>query len=446
MVESDSSVVNIDCVAIEFSKIDNIPVQVTTIRLTKDKYMCWLAAITIEIAGLGRIAYINGRKVEPHEKNPAWDTWFLENNQVETWIVNSVSSDIQPPILRKKTSRDMWVNLEQMYGQKKNNVHVYQLMKDIYALRQGDRSVAVFYAALKSKWEELDYYTDDVWSCPQDQTLYWTKDRKNRMLAFLGGLNDVFKGIRSQILNSGDMFSIEDVYAHLSMKLFIISKIPRGVGEFSEEGEPASVGENISFESEEGIEPNEDEDEARIGAQLTPTCSIASAAQLRLLSRRPKSPLLSIYQRLASSIAQRSLSPPFCALLLLPEASLAVCRRLVCAGCHCSLPTREARGDLSPDFAAPFCVTPQHCLHRPTLCCRHRPELICLLPASPPSIVPSAVPGCRLLREESQAVDERGSTGTEEERSDERVLLGLRRNIVTVLGKFTLGEESVQMR
>ncbi|KAF3782327.1 hypothetical protein EJ110_NYTH34631 [Nymphaea thermarum] len=122
---------------------------------------------------------------------------------------------VYPLILRKKTARDMWVILEQMYGQKKKVVCVYQLMKDVYTLQQGDRSVADFYAALKSKWEEVDYYTDDVWSCPQDQTLYWTKEWKNRMFVFLGGLNDDFEGIRSQILNSGDMFSIEDVYSRI---------------------------------------------------------------------------------------------------------------------------------------------------------------------------------------------------------------------------------------
>ncbi|KAF3781164.1 hypothetical protein EJ110_NYTH37178 [Nymphaea thermarum] len=57
----------------------------------------------------------------------AWDTWFLEDNQVKTWIVNSVSSDIQPLILRKKTARDMWIILEQMYGQKKRKVHIREV-------------------------------------------------------------------------------------------------------------------------------------------------------------------------------------------------------------------------------------------------------------------------------------------------------------------------------
>ncbi|KAF3771979.1 hypothetical protein EJ110_NYTH59053 [Nymphaea thermarum] len=167
------------------------------------------------IAGRGRIAYVNGSKVEPAANSMAWDTWFLEDNQVKTWIVNSVSSAIQPLILRKKTARDMWIILEQMYGQKKRKVCVYQLMKDLYALRQGDLSVTDFYAALKSKWEDFDYHSDDIWSCPQDQVHYMTKEWENRIFLFLAGLNDEFENIRSQILNSEESFSIEDVYSRV---------------------------------------------------------------------------------------------------------------------------------------------------------------------------------------------------------------------------------------
>ncbi|KAF3785480.1 hypothetical protein EJ110_NYTH27787 [Nymphaea thermarum] len=121
----------------------------------------------------------------------------------------------QPLILCKKTARDMWIILEQMYGQKKRKVCVYQLMKDLYALRQGDLSVADFYAALKSKWEDLDYHFDDIWSCPQDQMHYMTKEWENRIFLFLAGLNDEFENIRSQILNYEESFSIEDVYSRV---------------------------------------------------------------------------------------------------------------------------------------------------------------------------------------------------------------------------------------
>ncbi|KAF3781807.1 hypothetical protein EJ110_NYTH35685 [Nymphaea thermarum] len=134
MAESSSYTVNISQTEVGGIRTENIPIQVTTIHLAKENYIQWSAAMTMWIAGRGRIAYINGRKIEPAETNVAWDTWFLEDNQVKTLIVNSVSPKIQLLILRKRTARDMWVILVQMYGQKKKIVRVYQLMKDVYSL------------------------------------------------------------------------------------------------------------------------------------------------------------------------------------------------------------------------------------------------------------------------------------------------------------------------
>ncbi|KAF3776059.1 hypothetical protein EJ110_NYTH48342, partial [Nymphaea thermarum] len=149
------------------------------------------------IAARDRMTYIDGSNPEPARTSGVWRTWFLEDNQVKTWIVNSISPDIQPLILRKKTARDMWVVLEQMYGQKKTDIRTYQNT----------------YGALKAKWEELDYHSDLPWHCPQDQALHVAQEWKNRVFLFLAGLNDEFEGVRSQILNSGEVSSIEDVYS-----------------------------------------------------------------------------------------------------------------------------------------------------------------------------------------------------------------------------------------
>ncbi|KAF3772704.1 hypothetical protein EJ110_NYTH57215 [Nymphaea thermarum] len=146
---SSSSSVHTNVPDVGSTRAENVPVQVTTIQLNKENYIRWSAAITLGIAGRGCIAYVNGRKVEPVEGSIAWDTWYLEDNQVKMWIINSVSSDIQPLILRKKTARDMWVILEHM------------------------------------------------------------------VFLFLSSLNDDYENIRSQILNSDESFSIEDVYARV---------------------------------------------------------------------------------------------------------------------------------------------------------------------------------------------------------------------------------------
>lgn len=61
-------------------KSENIFVQVTILRLTKDNYLTWAAAIKMDIAGRGRIGYISGKIKPKNEDEPAWNQWYLEDN------------------------------------------------------------------------------------------------------------------------------------------------------------------------------------------------------------------------------------------------------------------------------------------------------------------------------------------------------------------------------
>uniref|UniRef100_A0A5K0WMZ4 Uncharacterized protein n=1 Tax=Nymphaea colorata TaxID=210225 RepID=A0A5K0WMZ4_9MAGN len=153
------------------TKSENLPVQVTSIRLNKDNYVSWSAALEIGITSRGRLPYINGEKPAPSKTDPQWATWALEDSQVKVWIISSVSADIQPLILRKSTTYDMWTVLAWMYGRKKRVLRTYQIKRGIYSLKQGDLSVASFFAALKTKWEELDYHVNDDWHCGSDHAL-----------------------------------------------------------------------------------------------------------------------------------------------------------------------------------------------------------------------------------------------------------------------------------
>ncbi|KAF3787234.1 hypothetical protein EJ110_NYTH23593 [Nymphaea thermarum] len=197
------------------TKSKNLSVQVTSIRLNKDNYLSWSAALEIGITSRGRLPYITGEKPAPSKTDPGWATWALEDSQVKIWIISFVSADIQPLILRKLTSYDMWTVLARMYGFKRRVLRTYQIKRSIYSLKQGDLSVASFYAALKTKWEELDYHVNDDWKCGSDHELYWQKEWMDRTFIFLGGLRDEFESIRSQILNCDETPGIEEVYARV---------------------------------------------------------------------------------------------------------------------------------------------------------------------------------------------------------------------------------------
>ncbi|KAF3772212.1 hypothetical protein EJ110_NYTH58481 [Nymphaea thermarum] len=197
------------------TKSENVPVQVTSIRLNKDNYLSWSAVLEIGITSRGRLPYITGEKPAPSKTEPRWATWALEDSQVKVWIISSVFADIQPLILRKSTSYDMWTVLARMYGCKKRVLRTYQIKRNIYSLKQGDLSVASFYAALNTKWEELDYHVNDDWNCGSDHALYWQKEWMDRTFIFMGGLCDEFESIRSQILNCDETPGIEEVYTRV---------------------------------------------------------------------------------------------------------------------------------------------------------------------------------------------------------------------------------------
>ncbi|KAF3786409.1 hypothetical protein EJ110_NYTH25412 [Nymphaea thermarum] len=88
-------------------KGENVPVHVTSIRLNKDNYLSWSAALEIGITSRDRLPYITGEKPAPAKNDPQWATWTLEDSQVKVWLISSVSADIQPLILRKSTAYEM---------------------------------------------------------------------------------------------------------------------------------------------------------------------------------------------------------------------------------------------------------------------------------------------------------------------------------------------------
>ncbi|KAF3771594.1 hypothetical protein EJ110_NYTH60078 [Nymphaea thermarum] len=143
------------------TKSENVSVQVTSIRLNKDNFS-WSAALEIGITSRGRLPYITGEKPAPSKTDPGWATWALKDSQVK-----------------------------------------------------GDLSVASFYAALKTKWEELDYHVNDDWKRGSDHEMYWQKEWMDRTFIFPERLHDEFESIMSQILNCDEIPGIEDVYARV---------------------------------------------------------------------------------------------------------------------------------------------------------------------------------------------------------------------------------------
>ena len=74
---------------------ENTPLQITTKKLNGKNFLQWSRAILMAIRGQGKLGYLNNTISKPEKRNSSSTTWFANNNIVMSWLVNSMSDDIQ---------------------------------------------------------------------------------------------------------------------------------------------------------------------------------------------------------------------------------------------------------------------------------------------------------------------------------------------------------------
>lgn len=76
---------------------------------------------------------------------------------MHSWIINLVFDSIGQSIVLMENTIDVWINLKERFSQG-YLVRIYELMQEIYAMRQDSKYVTQFYSDLKILWEELEIY------------------------------------------------------------------------------------------------------------------------------------------------------------------------------------------------------------------------------------------------------------------------------------------------
>lgn len=99
---------------------------------------------------------------------------------VISWIMNTVSEEISNGMDFVTSAQEMW---EKLYGQVSsiNGHRVYQVLKDIHALEQGDKLVEIYYHKLKNFWDEYSVL-ETVNACKCGCTCGYAKLQEEREL------------------------------------------------------------------------------------------------------------------------------------------------------------------------------------------------------------------------------------------------------------------------
>lgn len=146
------------------------------------------------------ILEIDAKKLE--NSDPLYGKWILEIH----WSCHGfyIRCNLTPvlAICSSQTADEIRLAALETYSWIVSDAQLYELMKRGHEIKQGEKTVAEYYAKLRALWQEIDYYEDfQATSVPYSKK-YQSKIDKLRMFNFLAGLNQEYVQIRAQILSN----------------------------------------------------------------------------------------------------------------------------------------------------------------------------------------------------------------------------------------------------
>jgi gag-polypeptide of LTR copia-type len=94
----------------------NSSMRFTTIPLNKHNYQTWSRAIIKSLKGRGKIGYITGIKKKPEnaeKEKEKTEEWEIEDNQISTWILNSMEPRYCEQFIFTNTAFELWQEILQ---------------------------------------------------------------------------------------------------------------------------------------------------------------------------------------------------------------------------------------------------------------------------------------------------------------------------------------------
>ena len=126
-----------------------------SIKLDKTNYPLWLAQIVPILKSKNLMGFVTGRTLCPPEFkcdkdgnatteiNPAYVTWYQQDQMILSWINNSLSALVLSTVARFTSSHATWSSLEKRYAPQSKN-RILQLHNDLLTTKGEGLSISDF--------------------------------------------------------------------------------------------------------------------------------------------------------------------------------------------------------------------------------------------------------------------------------------------------------------
>nr|CAD1830596.1 unnamed protein product [Ananas comosus var. bracteatus] len=182
------------------------------VKLNGANYQSWSKAMIHALTAKNKLGFIDGSLEAPSQKEKPTEfaLWNQCNSLILSWLTHSVETDMAEGVIHAKTAYQVWSDLKDQFSQK-NAPAIFQIQKSIATISQGSMSVASYYIKLKALWDELENYRDP-YTCNHAKA-HQEQLQEDRLMQFLMGLNESYKGVRSNILMMTPLPNVRQAYS-----------------------------------------------------------------------------------------------------------------------------------------------------------------------------------------------------------------------------------------
>ncbi|CAN6695299.1 unnamed protein product [Malus baccata var. baccata] len=182
--------------------------------LTPDNYNTWSRAMIGALKAKNKLSFVDGTFKKPEQKVAAADfhQWDRCNSLVKTWLVNSISPELQSSVIYYDLAYQVWEDLKERFSQT-NNMQLYHIESAIHDCVQEAITVSSYFTKLKALWDERDAAIS-LPDCDYNTLQHVLAFQQNqKAIKFLMGLNETFSAVKDQILLMGPLPPVNKVYS-----------------------------------------------------------------------------------------------------------------------------------------------------------------------------------------------------------------------------------------
>lgn len=96
-------------------------------------YDDWKRSMIIALSGKNKLVFLDGTLSRPGNNSPNCKAWDRVNHVVMGWILAVLENSIAKSVLWFKNAREIWVELEECYGQS-SNTQLFALQEEVNLL------------------------------------------------------------------------------------------------------------------------------------------------------------------------------------------------------------------------------------------------------------------------------------------------------------------------